>query len=148
MLKILLTLLLALSVYAQEAHKVVFDLTTGDLPTFEQKILKGIVAHKNYFEGRLQELDVAVVIHDNAYKFFMKDPKTLPGGGSIPAELGRRIATLADTYDVVFLMCRSGMDKHGIKTEDVLPFVATIPNAGIGLIEKQNEGYAYLPVSD
>jgi hypothetical protein len=61
MRKILLILLTSLLLFAQENPKVVIDLTSGDLPTFEQKILKGIVAHKNYFESRLEELDVTRV---------------------------------------------------------------------------------------
>jgi len=150
---LLLTLLAALSLWAQEPHKVVIDLTTGDFHTFEQKILKGIIAHKTYFEGKLEELDVAVIIHGNAYKFFVKNPadSTFKNDAAllaVSADLGKRIAVLADTYDVTFLMCRSGMEKKGLNTEKVYSFIATVPNAGIGLIEKQNEGYAYLPVGD
>jgi len=153
MKKIALMLLCALSLYAQENLKVVIDLTTGDIHTFERKILNGIVAHKTYFEGQLRELDVAVVIHGNAYKFFVKDPahsafrddtallKTAP-------QLHKRIAALADTYDVTFLMCRSGMINKKLEKKDILDFVSTVPNAAVGLIEKQNEGYAYLPVVD
>ena len=38
---------------------------------FEKNILKGIVANKNYYEGKLRELEV-VVIHGGAYRFFVK----------------------------------------------------------------------------
>jgi intracellular sulfur oxidation DsrE/DsrF family protein len=149
----LVLLFVALSLHAQENLKVVIDLTTGDLHTFEQKILKGIVAHKNHFESQLKELDVAVVIHGSAYKFFVKDPAHSPFREDAPllkasGELSKRIATLADTYEVTFLMCRSGMEKKKLDTKEVYGFVTTVPNAGIGLIEKQNEGYAYLPVGD
>jgi intracellular sulfur oxidation DsrE/DsrF family protein len=149
----LFLLFVTLSLHAQENLKVVIDLTTGDLHTFEQKILKGIVAHTNHFENHLKELDVAVVIHGNAYKFFVKDPahSSFRGDAELlkaaPA-LSKRIATLADTYEVAFLMCRSGMEKKKLGTKAIYDFVSTVPNAGIGLIEKQNEGYAYLPVSD
>jgi len=153
MKKLLIILLTALSLYAEESLKVVIDLTTGDMHTFEQKILKGIVAHKTHFEGQLKELDVAVVIHGEAYKFFIKDPAHSPfkdDAALLKAsnELNKRIASLADTYDVEFLMCKSGMDKRKIAQKDVYDYVSTVPNAAIGLIEKQNEGYAYLPVND
>jgi len=151
--RILILFCLLLPLYAQENPKVVIDLTTGDLHTFESKILKGIVAHKTYFESRLKELDVAVIIHGNAYKFFVKDPlhspfKTDKALVAASAELKKRIASLAETYDVAFLMCRSGMEKKRLTPESVYGFVSLVPNAGIGLIEKQNEGYAYLPVND
>lgn len=133
--------------------KVVIDLTTGDLQTFERKILGGIVAHKTYFEGKLQELDAVVVIHGDAYKFFIKDPaNTLVASdaGLLKAhdDLGKRISALAETYDVTFLMCALGMKNKKLTKTMVYDFITPIPNAGIGLIEKQNEGYAYLPVND
>jgi len=153
MKKIFLLLLFTLALHAEQTMKVVIDLTTGDLHTFESKILKGIVAHKTYYEGKLQELDVAVVIHGNAYKFFLKDPVHSPFKEdkkllAASKELSKRIAALADTYDVTFLMCQSGMEKKKLEKKDVYDFVTTVPNAGIGLIDKQNEGYAYLPVGD
>ena len=152
MKKIALLLLLALALHAEQTMKVVIDLTTGDLHTFESKILKGIVAHKTYYEGKLKTLDVAVVIHGNAYKFFVKDPAHSPFKADAAllkasGELAKRIAVLADTYDVAFLMCQSGMEAKKLETKDIYDFVKTVPNAGIGLIDKQNEGYAYLPVA-
>jgi uncharacterized protein len=153
MKKIFLILLATLSLQAAETFKVVIDLTTGDIHTFEQKILKGIVAHKNYFESRLEALDVAVIIHGNAYKFFVKDPVHSPFKDDaalrkVSGDFAKRIATLADTYDVTFLMCQSGMQKKKLEKKEIYDFVSTVPNAGIGLIEKQNDGYAYLPVGD
>ncbi|WP_345986255.1 DsrE family protein [Sulfurimonas sp. HSL-1656] len=153
MKKLFLVLLTALSLSAAENPKVVIDLTTGDMHTFEQKILKGIVAHKTYFENQLKELDVAVVIHGNAYKFFLKEPAHFdfakdPELLKAAPELAKRIAALAETYDVTFLMCQAGMTKKKIDARDVYPGIATVLNAGVGLIEKQNEGYAYLPVGD
>ena len=93
------------------------------------------------------------MIHGNAYKFFVKDPAHSPFKADTALlkaskELAKRIAVLADTYDVEFLMCRSGMEKKKLVEKDIFGFVATVPNAGIGLIDKQNEGYAYLPVGD
>lgn len=152
MRKILLILLTSLLLFAQENPKVVIDLTSGDLPTFEQKILKGIVAHKNYFESRLEELDVTVIIHGEAYKFFLIDPANSVYHNDkallkASAELSKRIKSLSDTYDVTFAMCRSGMLKRKIDTKDIYDYVTQVPNAAIGLISKQNDGFAYLPVN-
>lgn len=48
---------------------------------------------------------------------------------------------MADTYEVAFLMCDAVMPKHGLQAKDMLCYVKIIPNATIGLIDRQNEGY-------
>ncbi len=45
-------------------------------------------------------------------------------------------------------MCEVGMKKNKLKEKNIVSFVELIPNSTIGLIDKQNEGYAYIPVSD
>ena len=76
MTRIIIVLLLSIGLLqAEEASaKVVYDLTTKDLASFELRVLKGIVANKAHYEGSLRELDVVVVIHGGAYRFFTKDP--------------------------------------------------------------------------
>lgn len=154
MKKIILLLAFMGMLQADEGvKKVVMDLTTGDLHTFEQKVLKGIVAHKTHYNGTLQELEVAVVIHGKAYKYFVKDPANSVYKDDkklieMHSDLQKRIATMADTYEVTFLMCKSGMLKQKLETKDIYPFVMMVPNAAIGLIDKQNDGFAYLPVGD
>ena len=155
MKKIFLSLLVLLS-FAQadeENLKVVYDLTTKNIAKIEQNILKGIVAHKAYYESQFKELQVAVVIHGGAYRFFVKDPaKTTYKDDKALAksykQLKKRLATLVDTYDVEFYMCGYGMRKHGMSKKDIVKYVTILPNSTIGLITKQNEGYAYIPVGD
>ena len=155
MKKIICSLILTLGMlYAQEdSAKVVYDLTTADLNNFELRILSATVANKSHYESTLHELDVAVVIHGGAYKFFLKDPASSKFKGdkvllSAYQSLGKRIATLANTYDVEFLVCGVGLRKHGLVKKDIYDFVKIIPTSTIGLIDKQNEGYAYVPLRD
>lgn len=155
MKKIIFSLLLSLGIlYAQEGSaKVVYDLTTKDLSNFELRILSATVSNKAHYEGTLRELDVAVVIHGGAYKFFLKDPasskfKDDKALVSTYQSLGKRIATLANTYDVEFMVCGVGLRKHGLEKKDIYDFVKIIPTSTIGLIDKQNEGYAYVPLKD
>jgi len=155
-LKKILLALLALCVIASADEgvvKVVYNLTTGSVKDFKQKILKGIALNKAYYESNLKELEVAVVIHGEAYKFFLKD---LKGTGyendtalvlEFP-ELKKRIASLADTYNVSFSVCGVGLKSRKISPNNVVDFVKVIQNASIGLIDKQNEGFAYLNVGD
>lgn len=145
-----LILMMTLSFADEHAIKVVYDLTTPSLENFEQKILKGVVSNKNYYDGQFKEFHVTVVIHGKAYKFFIRDRKfkVLQKDKLLytkQQELAKRIKTLSDTYGVEFLMCQSGAKKRGITTDMVYSFVKMIPNASIGLIDKQNEGYAYFP---
>lgn len=155
MKKITCILILCMSILqAQEdSVKMVYDLTTKDLANFELRILKSIVANKAHYESTLRELDVAVVIHGGAYKFFTKDPaqskfKDDKALVSTHKTLAKRIESMSKTYDVEFLVCGVGVRKHGLKEKDIYDFVKIIPNSTIGLIDKQNEGYAYIPVRD
>ncbi len=152
MKKIILLLSLLVCLQADEsASKVVFDLTTSSLRAFEKNILKGIVAHKTHYEGNLKELDVAVVIHGGAYRFFVKDIKTSPYADDkelVEAyeSLKQRINSMVENYDVEFSMCKAALKREKLEVDDIEGFVTMLPNSTIGLIDKQNEGYAYIPI--
>ena len=139
-------------VYAQNSTvKVVFDLTTSDRNTLQQKLLKAVTADNAYYESRFKEMKVAVVIHGGAYRFFVRNPHhteyhTDKALLSVFSDLSKRIKSLHDIYHVEFLICEAGMQKHGLQAKDVVSFVTIIPNATIGLIDKQNAGYAYIPI--
>lgn len=155
MKKILLivSLLFSLVQAEDESAKVVYDLTTKNLAKFERNILKGIVFNKTLYANQLKELDVAVVIHGGAYRFFVQDLdstifKNDDKLQKVYKELKKRIASMADTYDVEFLMCGAAMQRNKLTKKDIVPYVTIIPNSTIGLINKQNEGYAYIPVGD
>ena len=154
-MKNILLVLLTFStlMFAESSAKVVYDLTTHNIKAFEKKILKAIVANKAYYESKLAELDVSVVIHGGAYRYFTVDPskteyQTDKALLADYANLKKRVKTMADTYDVEFFMCGAGMPKHGLKAKDIVSYVKIIPNSTIGLIDRQNEGYAYIPVKD
>ena len=155
MKKIICMLFISMAIlHAQEdSAKIVYDLTTKELSNFELRILKATVANKAHYESTLRELDVAVIIHGGAYKFFIKEPgrskfKDDKALVSSHKTLAKRIESMAKTYDVQFFICGAGIRKHGLKEKDIYDFVNIIPNANIGLTDKQNEGYAYIPVRD
>jgi len=152
MKKIVIFLLMFAFVGANEdIHSVVYDLTTKDVAKFEKNILKGISVNKAYYEGNLQELKVAVVIHGDAYRYFVKDIKNtiFIKDKKLLAQypnLKKRIESMFSNYEVEFLMCKAAMKKNNLTAKDIVKFVKLIPNSTIGLINKQNEGYAYIPV--
>jgi intracellular sulfur oxidation DsrE/DsrF family protein len=152
MKKWLMILSLSVLLCAEDVvHKVVFDVTTGDSKTFEKTILSGIPVHKTYFEDKMEELDVAVVIHDDAYRFFVKNVSQSPYKNDtvlvkMQETFAKRLQGSVNTYKVSYYMCEAGMKREKITPENIYDFVTLIPNSTVGLIEKQNEGYAYIPV--
>lgn len=155
MMKLLLTMMVLFGFLLADdgEKKVVIDLTAGDVATYEKKILSGIVAHKGHYESSLEELEVTVVIHGGAYKFFVenldvtvyKDDVKLQ---KVFKEFKTRTRSLAETYDVEFLLCNVGRKKHKLERSNIADYVKIVPNSTIGLIDKQSEGYAYIPVGD
>jgi intracellular sulfur oxidation DsrE/DsrF family protein len=131
--------------------KVVYNLTTGDINQLERRLIKGIIAHTTYYQGKLEELDVRVVVHGDAYKFFMKDLNHTayayePSLVEKKASLGKRLASLSKQYAVKFMVCEAGVIAKKLPKKAFYPFVSMVHNAAIGLIDAQNEGYAYLEV--
>ncbi len=136
-----------------ETAKLVLDLTTSSVAKFEKHILKGLVVHKTHYQNNLKELEVVVVIHGGAYRFFVKDlqnsmfkdDKEL---AKVYRDFKKRIATMSDTYEVEFLMCKAAMKRNKLEEKDIVEFVKLVPTSTIALIDKQNEGFAYIPVSN
>lgn len=150
--KIILFLSLVTFLNAEDGvKKVVIDLTTGDTKTFERKILSGIAKYKSHYESNLEELEVAVIIHGDAYKYFINNLKSSPYKNdnklaSSQVDLKPRLKSMSDIYEVEFLLCQSGMEKLKIKKSNLYKFVKLVPTSSIGLIDKQDEGFAYLSV--
>lgn len=135
------------------SSKVVYDLTTSDVKKFEKSILKGIVVHKNHYESNLGEIDISVVIHGGAYRFFVKDlDKTMFKDdkklAKVYQDLKKRIASISQNYDVEFLMCNAALKRNKLEQKDIVKFVKFVPTSTIGLIDKQNANFAYIPVRD
>ncbi|HQS66881.1 MAG TPA: DsrE family protein [Sulfuricurvum sp.] len=152
MKKWLLVLILSMCLNAEEGlKKVVFDLTIGDLKEFEQKVLIGMVKNKDYYQSNMQELEVAVVIHGDAYKFFIKDLSNSPYKDdtkliSERESLEKRLKSSVENYHVKFYICQAGMNHLKIANENIYDFVTPVVTSTIGLIDLQNEGYAYMPI--
>ena len=136
-----------------DTKKLVIDLTTANANTYKAKIINGIKMHKKYYKSIGEELKVAVVIHGSSYKFFFKEINKTQYQADLElqkvfADLKEQTKELSELYDVEFLMCGFGMKKHKIQKNQVVKYVKVVANATVGLIDKQNKGYAYLPVGD
>lgn len=141
----------ALQAEEEVVKKVVYNLTTGDINEIERRLISGIIAHTTYYQNKLEELEVQVVIHGDAYKFFMKDLNNTayayqPKLVEKRVDLEKRLGTLAKQYDVKFLVCDSGVVSRKLNKKAFYPFVSMVHNAAVGLIDAQNDGYAYLAI--
>ncbi len=135
----------------EESKKVVYNLTTGDIAAIEKSLIGGIISHTTYYQSKLQDLEVRVIIHGDAYKFFMKDLNNTayafqPDLVKKKSDLAKRLATLAKQYNVEFFVCEVGVKHRNLQAKAFYPFVSMVHNAAIGLIDAQNDGYAYLPI--
>lgn len=151
MKKTLVAMLLSVALYAEETIKVVYDLTTGDTERFKLRMLSGVAKNMAHYEQAFKEMKVAVIIHGGAYRFFLKDPAASkyrddPLLLEQADAIQKRIKGLHEHYDVEFYMCDVGRIKHKIEKKEILDFVQYVPNAAIGLIDKQQEGYAFLSI--
>jgi len=147
---IILFLLIPFIIYANEVKKVVIDLRTGDLKTFED-VINGIANNVQYFQSKLEDLKVVIVAHGNSYKFFLKDLSSTIYRNDrevIKKQKGlyQRLKNLVEFYGVKIEICEVGMKTRGLKKEDLYEFVKPIYTALTGLVEWQNKGYAYMIV--
>lgn len=134
-----------------DMKKAVFDLTTSDLTTFESKVIKATSFIKAHYASKSEELDILVVIHGGAYKFFVKDLqktkyKDDKEVAKVSKELREKIESLIKTYNVKFQICGVGMKKNKLTKDDIYDFVEVVTSATIGLIDAQSKGYVYLPI--
>lgn len=151
-MKVFIAMMIVLvTLYAQEGtKKVVYDLTTDSTEKFSKNILSGIVFQKNHFESKLEDLQVMVVIHGQAYRFFLKSTENTKFASDQAlvqkhADLLKRIESLHKNYGVKFMACESGLKNHNLVPDQLIPLVQLIPTSTTGLINAQNDGYAYIP---
>jgi len=131
--------------------KVVYDLTTSDIKMVKKRLIGSIVSNSDYYQSKLQEYKVKVVIHGDAYKFFMHDLNNTAYAFDKKlvenkAELQKRFKSLSTLYGVEFEVCAVGMKSRELKPKAFYPFVKVIHNAIVGLVDAQNDGYAYVPI--
>lgn len=153
MKKIWLILTLVLSLNAQEGgtKKVVYDLTTGSIEKFSRTILGGIVFQKSHYESKMEEVDAVVVVHGEAYRFFLKSLEntkfaTDSNLSGMHPDLLKRLESLHKNYGVTFKACQAGLKNHRLVPVQLVDYVELIPSSTTGLIDAQNDGYAYIPI--
>ncbi len=147
----LIVLVLAATFAFADTKKFMIDLKTGDMESFNNQLLVGVPGTIDYFTAQGDKVEVAVVIHGEAYKFFVENlDNTQYGMDKALAErqdaIRKRLVEIEKKYHIRMEICMNGMHRKGILSEDLYPFVTPIKSAMVGLVKWQNAGYAYVPV--
>lgn len=148
---IMLIFLLTTTFLSADSKKVMIALTTGDSKTFQSRFLSGLPNMINYFKENNNTVDVVVVIHGDAYKFFIDNIKDSPYKDIkelylLQNEFKKQLELLTTQYAVKLEICSIGMKKRKIEPNLLYKFVTPIHSAMTGLVVWQNQGYAYLPI--
>ncbi len=135
----------------EDKRKVLINLTTGDIRKFEYYLLSGLQKNIEYYRNRLIEVDVVVVIHGNAYKFFIKDLSKTDYKNEKELikrqfEFYQRLKALHDMYNVKFEVCLAGLKNRKISTENIYKFVKPVYTAFVALVDYQSSGYALIDI--
>jgi len=132
--------------------KALYDLTTGNIKVLKKKLIHNIISNTEYYKSKNEQLKVRVVVHGDAYKFFMEDLNNTayasqPMVVKNKKALKKAFNELVNVYHVEFWVCGAGMKHHHLKKEAFYPFITVVHNAMTGLIDAQNDGYAYVPIA-
>jgi intracellular sulfur oxidation DsrE/DsrF family protein len=127
----------ALATEAPAETRVVVDLTTGDAGRFEARLVEALPKLRAHYAEQQRPLNAVVVVHGDAYKFFLKD-------GPLSPDRAAALAALAK--DVRFEVCLVGMARKGLKMEQFVPWVHGAKSASIALIDYQHAGHALVTV--
>ncbi len=151
MVRVLGILLFVVTLSFAGVKKIVFDLTSGDMETFGARFLGGVPGTIQYWKHSGDEVEAVVVIHGDAYKFFIAnlDHTRYALDEKLVArhdEIRRKLDEIRSRHPIRFEICQTGMGRKGILSEDIYPYVTPIKSAMIGLSGWQNEGYAYIPI--
>lgn len=132
--------------------KALYDLTTGNIKVLKKKFIHNIISNTEYYKSKHEKFKVRVVVHGDAYKFFMEDLNNTayafqPILVKNKKALKKALNELVNVYHVEFWLCGAGMKHHHLKKEAFYPFVTVVHNTMTGLIDAQNDGYAYVPIA-
>lgn len=129
-LSVVVTLFFGLSVWSQDQSvKVLFDVTSSDV-----KVQEAAIRHADMMSQYYPNSEFEVVVYGGA------SPLTLKETSSVT----ERIAAMAARENVKVFLCQGTMKRKGIKEDELLPGVGTVPDAIMELALKQQQGWSYI----
>jgi len=120
------------------AHKVIYDLTTGD-PTELNFVLSRISYLNRLYGSDPFDSSIVVIIHEKALPYFAIEKYKENEG------LMKRARNLTIGTTIEFRMCQASATYKGYAPKDIHGFVKMVPMADAEIIRLQlEEGYAYI----
>lgn len=110
-------------------HKVVFQLNTEDI--LEKKAMITYVTNVKKHWG--SDVQIHVVVHGPGIGMLLKSKSTM-----VEAIQG------LIKQDVIFMACQNTLSARKIPSDDLLDNVLLVPSAIVDIIEKQEQGWAYI----
>jgi intracellular sulfur oxidation DsrE/DsrF family protein len=120
--------LLSFSVTAHAQHKIIWEMASGD--TAQQRVLFNQI---NNVLTEAPDTKIEVVFHSHAVYAMLKDT----------AYFKTQINTLYK-QGVVFAVCNNSLKKRNIDKTRVIPEAIIVPVAVLEIVQKQQEGRAYI----
>ncbi len=119
---------------ADQTHRVVMHLNSGD-----EKIQRGALSNIRhlYQEVGRERLQLELVVHGPGLTLFTKSATSA-------TSLGQDLAQLKAEYGVRYTACSNTMKAMKIAREDLIPEVGDTVPAMIRLMERQEQGWAYI----
>jgi uncharacterized protein len=126
----LFAFLLSLStVFGQtKTHKIVFQLATGDT-----LVHKGLMRQLNNVLEYWPTAKIEVVIHNDAIGFMRNTESVVAKEVKEMQERG-----------ITFAVCKNTMKRKKLTEADILPSAVFVPVGIAEIVEKQEDGYAYI----
>lgn len=128
-----LFLLVSTFVFSQEkVHKIVFQLASGDT-----LIHQGMVRQLNNVKKYWPNAEIEVVVHNAAIDFVVASKTTVKSDIEKLQEMG-----------VVIAVCENTMKRKKVTKEQVIAGAKFVPVGIAEIVEKQEQGFAYIKAGE
>jgi len=112
--------------------QVVFQITSGERDA-QLSMLGQLNNLLHYTSERQTRVAIEVVVHGHAWNLLL--PESHPFPEKIVSLQGRSVR---------FLICQNTLNSRQLAADQLFPFVEVVPAAIAHLIERQQEGWAYI----
>ncbi|MEZ2442712.1 DsrE family protein [Chitinophaga sp. RCC_12] len=112
--------------------QVVFQITSGERDA-QLSMLGQLNNLLHYTSERQTRVAIEVVVHGHAWNLLLPESHPFP----------EKIASLQGR-SVRFLICQNTLNSRQLAADQLFPFVEVVPAAIAHLIERQQEGWAYI----